>query len=308
METHSFRVSSSSRGERLDRYLNAVCPDLSRSRIQYLIRTGQVLVNYMPVSSCNHRVRTDDIISLNIPPPVTLELEPVSMELEILYEDEHIAVINKPAGLVVHPGAGRESDTLVHGLLHHCTDLSGIGGAVRPGIVHRLDKDTSGIMIIAKNDLSHNALMTQFKERIVQKTYLALVKGAMKDLSGMVQTQLGRHPIHRKKIAVVTNGKHAITEWHRLKHNQTASLVSIRLHTGRTHQIRVHMAHIGHPLLGDSLYGGPVTLHIEGQEIKIARQMLHSHSLRIIHPISQKPMEWTSEPPEDMKKLMKMLF
>lgn len=262
----------------------------------------------MPVLSCNHKVRTDDSISLNIPPPVLLKLEPVSMELEILYEDEHIAVINKPAGLVVHPGAGREADTLVHGLLHHCKNLSGIGGAIRPGIVHRLDKDTSGIMIIAKNDLSHNALMTQFKERIVQKTYLALVKGAIKDLSGMVQTQLGRHPIHRKKMAVVTTGKHAVTEWKRLRHNQTASLVSVRLHTGRTHQIRVHMAHIGHPLLGDNLYGGPMTIRINDKGIQVTRQILHSYRLHILHPVSQQPMEWIVEPPEDMKGLITIIF
>lgn len=308
MEIHTFCVSPQSHGERLDRYLHSVCPTLSRSRIQDLIRTGQVTINNLIVLDCSQKVRSNDRISVHIPPPIELELKPVAMDLAILYEDEHIVVINKPAGLTVHPGAGKENNTLVHGLLHHCTDLSGIGGAVRPGIVHRLDKDTSGIMIIAKNDSSHNALMAQFKERIVQKTYLALVKGPLKDLSGIIQTQLGRHPVHRKRMAVVANGKLAVTEWKRLKYNQTASMVSIRLHTGRTHQIRVHMAHIGHPLLGDSLYGGPVTLHINGQDIKIPRQMLHSHRLRIIHPISHEPMEWTSEPPQDMRELMEILF
>ncbi len=266
------------------------------------------MLNGLPVTTSSHRVKTNDIIALQIPPPVLTEIQPVSMKLDILYEDEHIVVVNKPAGLVVHPGAGREADTLVHGLLHHCTDLSGIGGAVRPGIVHRLDKDTSGIMIVAKNDPSHNTLMTQFKERRVEKTYLALVKGEMKDLSGFIQTQLGRHSVHRKKMAVVTNGRHAITEWKRLRHNQAASLVSVRLHTGRTHQIRVHMAHIGHPLLGDNLYGGPTTINSKGNEIKITRQILHSYRLCILHPISQQPMEWAVEPPEDMKELIKMLF
>lgn len=260
------------------------------------------------MSTRSHKVKAGDIIALQIPPPVSLKIKPVSMKLDILYEDEHLTVINKPAGLVVHPGAGKEEDTLVHGLLYHCTDLSGIGGTVRPGIVHRLDKDTSGIMIVAKNDLSHNNLMIQFKERRVQKTYLALVKGDMNDLSGVVQTQLGRHPVHRKKMAVVTTGRHAVTEWKRLRHSQTASLVSVQLHTGRTHQIRVHMAHIGHPLLGDSLYGGPMTIHMNGKEIKAARQALHSYRLSILHPLSQEPMEWTAEPPEDMRELINILF
>lgn len=266
------------------------------------------MLNGLPVATRSHKVKVGDIIELQIPPPISLKIEPVFMEIDILYEDEHIAVINKPAGLVVHPGAGQEANTLVHGLLHHCTDLSGIGGAIRPGIVHRLDKDTSGIMVVAKNDLSHNTLMTQFKERGVQKTYLALIKGEIKDLSGIIQTQLGRHSIHRKKMAVVTNGKHAVTEWKRLRHNQTASLVSVQLHTGRTHQIRVHMAHIGHPLLGDSLYGGPMTIHINEKEIKVARHALHSYRLRILHPVSQQPMEWTVEPPEDMRELIRILF
>jgi len=308
METHTFRVSPLHQGERLDRYLTIVCPHISRSRIQQLMETGQVMLNGLPVSTRSHKVKAGDSISLAIPPPIPLKLQPVSMELEIIHEDEHIAVINKPAGLVVHPGAGQEADTLVHGLLHHCTDLSGIGGTVRPGIVHRLDKDTSGLMVIAKNDHSHNALMAQFKGRLVQKTYLALVKGEMRDLSGIIQTQLGRHPVHRKKMAVVTNGRQAVTEWKRLRHHQTASLVSVRLHTGRTHQIRVHMAHIGHPLLGDSLYGGPMTIHINGEEIKVVRHALHSYRLRILHPVSQQPMEWTVEPPEDMRELISILF
>lgn len=266
------------------------------------------MLNGSPVLTRSHKVKTNDIITLQIPPPVPLEIKPVSIELDILYEDEHIVVLNKQSGMVVHPGAGQEVNTLVHGLLHHCTDLSGIGGAVRPGIVHRLDKDTSGIMVVAKNDFSHNTLTTQFKERKVQKIYLALVKGEMKDLSGIIQTQLGRHPVHRKKMAVVTNGRQAITEWKRLRHNQTASLLSVQLHTGRTHQIRVHMAHMGHPLLGDSLYGGPTTITNQGQDIKITRQALHSYRLRLLHPVSQQPMEWTVEPPEDMRKLIRILF
>jgi len=308
METHSFCVSPHIHAERLDKYLSTVLRDLSRSRIQQLIETGKVTVNHVPVLASSHKVKAGDFIYIVIPPPVPLTLQPISMELEILYEDEHIAVINKPAGLVVHPGAGKESNTLVHGLLYHCTDLSGIGGSVRPGIVHRLDKDTSGIMVIAKNDQSHNALMAQFKARQVQKTYLALVKGAIKDVSGLIQTQLGRHSIQRKKMAVVTKGKEAITQWKRLRHSPTASLVSVQLHTGRTHQIRVHMAHIGHPLLGDSLYGGPTTLHIRGKTLQIPRQALHSHYLRILHPVSQQPMEWASELPQDMQTLIETLF
>lgn len=254
------------------------------------------------------KVKAGHIIEVSIPPPEKISIKPLPIPIEIIYEDASIMVINKPAGLVVHPGAGRENETLVHALMHHCHDLSGIGGKIRPGIVHRLDKDTSGLMVIAKDDSSHWALADEFKTGLVKKNYTAIVAGKMRDKAGKIDLPIGRHHIDRKKMSVATKtGKCAITEWMLKESLQGASLLSIQIHTGRTHQIRVHMAHLRHPILGDSLYGGPLTLKTADGTVTVPRQMLHASRLKIRHPVTGREMEWCSEIPDDMAQILQKL-
>jgi 23S rRNA pseudouridine1911/1915/1917 synthase len=288
-----FHVSEEYRGLRLDHFLSAQAQGFSRSRIQRLIQSGHVLLNGARTKP-GAKIHANDIVALDEPPPVPDENLPEEMPLEILHEDDDILVLNKPAGLVVHPAAGNRQHTLVNALLHHCKNLSGIGGSQRPGIVHRLDKETSGCLVVAKNDAAHQNLSRQFSGREVLKIYLALAQGRLKKEKGVIETSIGRHPVHRKKMAVVdaARGRAAKTEYRVVGIFGGASLVECRLHTGRTHQIRVHLKHIGHPLLGDKLYGTRTSA-------AHSRQMLHAWKLGFSHPRTGRWMEYESPIPRD---------
>jgi 23S rRNA pseudouridine1911/1915/1917 synthase len=267
---------------RLDQFLAKRLPEFSRSRLQQLIRDGFVRLNNS-TSRPRQIVRNGDKIELTEPPLEKIEALPEQIPLEILFEDNDLIVINKPAGLVVHPGAGHREHTLVNALLNHCATLSGIGGKERPGIVHRLDKDTSGCIVIAKNDTTHRELSRQFAARTVEKTYLALVAGKLRKSVGVIEEKIGRHPVHRQRMsATPLRGRAAKTEYRLVRSSERASLVECRLHSGRTHQIRVHLHHLGHPVLGDKVYG-----HRLAKDF--SRQMLHAWKLGFRHPGTE---EW----------------
>ncbi len=289
-------------GKRLDAWLAAEQPEHSRARWQSLIQDGNVTANGESVKR-NHKLREGDRVEWTIPDPVSTEVLPEDIPLDILYEDAHVIAINKPAGLVVHPAAGNENGTLVNALLHHCTDLAGIGGEIRPGIVHRLDKDTSGVIIVAKTEAALNELARQFKERETEKEYRAVVRGVPSPPRGRIETTIGRHPIHRKKMAAeVRNGRHAVSNYEVIEAFDRAALLRVQIETGRTHQIRVHMAHIKHPVIGDKLYG---RAHADG--IKADRQMLHAAKLSIAHPDTGERMYFCAPLPEDMERLLTQL-
>lgn len=230
-----------------------------------------------------------------------LQIEPEDINLDIIYEDKDVIVVNKPQEMVVHPAPGVYSGTLVNALLHHCKDLSGINGVARPGIVHRIDKDTSGILVVAKNDISHNNLAAQFKEHSISRVYMALVEGIIKDEQGTIEAPIGRHPVDRIKMAVVKDGRHAVTHYKVIERFKNHTLVECRLETGRTHQIRVHMSHIMHPLVGDPVYG------YKKQRFNLKGQMLHAKLLGFIHPTTRQYVEFESELPEYFKKIIKIL-
>ncbi len=292
---------------RLDVYLAARSDHLSRARIQSLIRDGFVKVNDSR-SKPSYKLKPGDHVSLRIPEPEPLELKPERIDFDIVYEDRSLIVLNKPPGLVVHPAPGHYTGTLVQGLLLHCQDLSGIGGILRPGIVHRLDKDTSGLMVVAKNDRVHSLLSAQFKAGTVSKQYVALVHGRVGDDEKEISLPISRHPKKRKEMAVaVRGGKHALTRWKKIREFESGfSLLSISIKTGRTHQIRVHLSHVGHPVVGDPVYGygkgwwKKQRLHQEGILSTINRQMLHAKRLGFFHPIEENYLEFDSILPEDM--------
>ncbi len=299
----SFSVAAG--GERLDRYLVAQLPELSRAALQRLIEAGEVLVNGQP-SRPAYKIRPGDLLVVRVPPPEPTELLPEPIPLDIVYEDADLIVVNKPAGLVVHPGAGNPRGTLVNALLYHCPTLS-VGGAVRPGIVHRLDKDTSGLLVVAKNDLAHQRLQQQFKRREVRKQYLALVYGALRTDSGYIQAPIGRHPVQRVKMAVVEKGREARTRWTvRARYVDAAgrpyTLLDVLLETGRTHQIRVHCAWLGHPLVGDTLYGP------QRPALSAPRQCLHAAALSFTHPIAGTPLSFSAPLPEDFQSVLDSLM
>lgn len=277
---------------RIDLYLVTVLPEFSRSRIQQLIRTGFVRLN-AAITRPNEPVRTGDQIELRNPPMEKIETRPEAIPLEILFEDDDLIVINKPAGMTVHPGAGHREHTLVNALLHHCRTLSGIGGKERPGIVHRLDKETSGCLVAAKNDVAHRELSKQFAERTVEKIYLALVAGKMRNETGVIEERIGRHPVHRQRMSASSSrGRPARTEYHVLRSSEQASLLECRLHSGRTHQIRVHLHHLGHPVLGDKIYGSRLAKNFP-------RQMLHAWKLGFLHPHSGERKNFEAPLPDD---------
>lgn len=284
-------------GIRLDQYLSMHVPELSRSRIQALIKSGEIRLNGKSTKP-RQTVSRGDLIEVNIPEPKPAAAQPQDIPLNILYEDAHIVVLNKDSGMVVHPAAGNEDGTLVNALLHHCGDLSGIGGVERPGIVHRLDKDTSGCLVVAKNDGAHQSLTEQFSERSTSKLYLAVVQGRPRESHGTLFTHIGRHPVNRMKMAVVNppGGKAAITDWEALAYDpgSDSTLVLCTLHTGRTHQIRVHMHHLGHPLIGDPIYSTP-----SRQKAKTGRLMLHAWRLGFSHPASGERLEFESPIPSE---------
>ena len=289
-------------GERLDAFLSRSVEDLSRSAAQKLLEEGCVKRNGKPGKK-NDRLEPGDAIDVTIPEPKPLEAVPTKMDLEIAYEDEDVLVINKPKGLVVHPAAGHEDDTLVNGLLYARGDsLSGINGVLRPGIVHRIDKDTSGLLAIAKNDLAHSVLASQLKDHTMCRTYDAIVCGNLKDDTGTVDAPIGRSPSDRKKMCVITrNSKPAVTHYEVVKRYKGYTHIRCRLETGRTHQIRVHMAYIGHPLLGDTVYGH------KKPELGQSSQCLHAGVLCFAHPRDGHPVMVFAELPQYFKDVLQKL-
>lgn len=301
MDKYRFNITNEFIGIRIDKFLSEKIEGKSRAFIQGLITDEKIKVNDVLVKS-NYKLRMNDEIEVIMPEPVNLNIEAENISLEIIYEDEDVAVINKPQGMVVHPAPGNYSGTLVNGLLYHCKDLSGINGVIRPGIVHRIDKDTSGVLVIAKNDEAHNCLAAQFKEHSIKREYYALVEGKFTKEEGSIDKPLGRHKKDRLKIAIVEDGKRAVTHYKVLEqYNNGTSLVKCVLETGRTHQIRVHMASIGHPLVGDEVYG------LKRQRYKLNGQVLHAKCLGFIHPNSNQYVEFNSELPDYFIELLNKL-
>ena len=290
-------------GERLDVFLTEQNQDFSRSHVQKLIADGKVMVNGQQ-RKANFKLTAGDEITLEIPEAVEAEILPEDIPLDTLYEDKDIIVINKARGMVVHPAAGVFSGTLVNALMHHCTDLSGINGELRPGIVHRLDKDTSGVMVAAKSDKAHLSLAQQIKDKTAHRIYQAIVYGNIKEEAGIIKGDIGRHPVDRKKMAIVQDGKSAVTHFKVLERFGEYTLVECALETGRTHQIRVHMTHIGHPLVGNPKYG---TNGKRKDNFSIQGQALHSMSLELDHPVTGERMTFNTELPEDMQKILRYL-
>lgn len=292
-------------GERLDVALTQRGVGPSRAAVQKLIEQGHVLINGIPARA-GHKIRAGDRIEAEIPPPTSIDVEPEALSLDILFEDQDVVVINKPRGMAVHPGAGLLKGTLVNALLAHCRDLSGIGGKIRPGIVHRLDKDTTGVLVVAKNDTSHLSLAQQIKDRTVTRRYLALVHGEVREESGTMDTPFGRHPVERHRMAVLPHGgRRAVTHFTLLERLSRYSLLDVRLETGRTHQIRVHMAHMGHPIVGDPVYGRRRAR--EKGELELEGQALHARLLGFLHPRSGAYMEFAAPPPDDFRRALEKL-
>lgn len=302
MQTQSmnFIVDIDNVGKRIDVYLAEMIDNMSRSQIQKIIGDGNVVVNEKIVKS-NYKLKEDDEIVLNLPEPVALKIEPENIPIEIVYEDNDLVVVNKPQGMVVHPAPGNYSGTLVNALLFHCKNLSSINGVIRPGIVHRIDKDTSGILVVAKNDISHRSLAEQIKEHSVNRIYLAIAEGIVKDDEGTINKPIARHHVDRKKMAIVEGGREAITHYRVLERFRENTYIQCKLKTGRTHQIRVHMSSIGHPLVGDPVYG------YKKQKYKLEGQALHAATLGFIHPTKNEYMEFTSTPPRYFIELLEKL-
>jgi 23S rRNA pseudouridine1911/1915/1917 synthase len=310
LRTEIFTVEKSLPRTRLDTFLREKFPPVSRAALKRLMSEGRLLVNGQSIKPTHHP-RAGDQIEIHWPPPKPAAAQPLDLPLDILFEDDSLLVLNKPAGLVVHPAAGHEADTLVNALLHHCAgQLSGIGGVARPGIVHRLDKQTSGCLVVAKNDETHLALARQFAARRVKKIYHAIVGGELERAAGEIHAALARHPVHRKRMTVRkdASSRAAHTAWRVLEKLRLTTLVEAQIHTGRTHQIRVHFQFIGHPLLGDDTYG-------ERQNKKFAelvgyaapRVMLHARELAFTHPHTESPMSFEAPLPEDFLAALKFL-
>jgi 23S rRNA pseudouridine1911/1915/1917 synthase len=297
MDTFEFNVDESSVGTRLDVFISTKFEDKSRSYIQGIIEGETVTVNGKCRKS-NYKMKLGDTITLLIPEPIELNVKAEEIPLDVIYEDSDVIVINKPQDMVVHPAPGNYSGTLVNALLHHCKDLSGINGIVRPGIVHRIDKDTSGVLVVAKNDNAHNCLAMQLKDHSMTRSYLALVEGIIKSDEGTIDEPIGRHPIDRIKMGIVKNGKKAVTHFKVIERFEGYTLVECNLETGRTHQIRVHMAKIGHPLVGDLIYG------YKKQRFNLKGQALHAKKLGFIHPSTNEYMEFVSPLPDYFENLM----
>lgn len=284
---------------RIDKVLSSLLKDYSRSQIQQWLREGYVQVNG-EVTRANYKVKQADQVLIQIPEPEQLDLLPENIPLEILYEDQDVAVINKPQGMVVHPSAGHPNGTLVNALLYHLSELSSINDVIRPGIVHRIDKDTSGLLMIAKNDRAHESLAKQLKDKTSLRKYIALVHGVIPHDKGVINAPIGRSKVDRKMQAVIEDGKSAVTHFQVLERFDQFTLVELQLETGRTHQIRVHMKYIGYPLAGDPVYGPKKTLPGKGQ-------FLHAQVLGFTHPVSGKELVFEAPIPEDFKKTLKKL-
>ncbi len=292
--------------KRLDVYVSEAM-ELTRSGAQILIEDGQVLVNGKSEAK-NYRLRKDDVVDISLPEPKELLVEAENIPLDIVYEDEDIVVINKPSGMVVHPANGNESGTLVNALLYHCKDsLSGINGVIRPGIVHRIDKDTSGLLVVAKNDEAHIFLSSLLKDHEIKRTYHAILTGHLREGSGTVNAPIARHPVDRKKMAVVKGGKEAITHYEVICEYPSFTYAKMELETGRTHQIRVHMSHIGHPIIGDTVYGGGKTPFEKTNASLLNGQALHAKRLCFPHPKTKEIMTFECELPDNFKSLLERL-
>jgi len=307
--TIEIQLDASHAGWRLDRALAAQVPALSRERLKVLTKAGALTRAGKAVRDPATKVNGDEIFVLVVPAPEPAHNEPQEIPLPIVYEDDHLLVVDKPAGLVVHPAAGNRDGTLVNALLHHCGgSLSGIGGVARPGIVHRIDKDTSGLLVVAKHDKAHEGLAKQFADHSIDRRYLAIVSGVPRQAEGSVDAPLARSAQNRKKIAIVAKGKRAVTHWKRLELLNDAALVECRLETGRTHQVRVHMASIGHPLVGDPVYGRGKSAHRKLlNQLDFKRQALHAAHLGFVHPVTKGRLSFDSALPSDMQELFTAL-
>lgn len=300
MQQLEFIISKENENKRIDSFLNDNLQDISRSRIQKLIEEKEILVNNKNINK-NYKLKENDKIVVNIEEPKEIDILPENIPLDIVYEDDDIILVNKPQNMVVHPANGHYSGTLVNALMFHCKDnLSGINGIMRPGIVHRIDKDTSGILIIAKNDKAHQSLASQLEDHSMTRVYYAIVYNNLKNDTGTIDAPIGRHPIDRKKMAVTDkNSKRAVTHYEVLQRFKKYTFIRLKLETGRTHQIRVHMAYIGNPLLGDNVYGK------EKQPFNLIGQVLHAKVLGFIHPTTNEYMEFETELPQYFKELLK---
>jgi 23S rRNA pseudouridine1911/1915/1917 synthase len=308
-QRQTYIVESGEQGLRLDVFLSRRDPSLSRSRVQRLIAEGAVRAGDRAVKA-SHKVREGETIACDVAPADVYDVTPENIPLFVIYEDASVLVVDKPAGMVVHPAAGHRQGTLVHAMLFHCRDLSGIGGVLRPGIVHRLDKDTSGLLVAAKSDRAHQALTEQFKGRQVKKNYLALVYGDVREDSGRIDLPVGRHPQDRKKMSTQSRrGREAATRWKVQERYGAATLLEVDIETGRTHQIRVHLNAIGHPVVGDGVYGGARRVNAVAEPSlravlkKMKRQALHAAHLRFTHPLTGETLAFSSPPPPDMASL-----
>lgn len=302
MEKHCFTADIEHEDQRIDRYLTEMLPEQSRSFFQKLIRYGFVMVNHIIVK-VNYRLKTGDVIEIDIPDAVPTEIVPENIPLDILYEDDDLLIVNKPKGMVVHPAVGHSTGTLVNAIMYHCQgNLSGINGEIRPGIVHRIDKDTTGSLIICKNDEAHRNIAEQIKEHSVTRRYVGVVAGTFSEESGTVEGAIGRHPNDRKRMTInEKNGKPAVTHYRVLQTLKGASFMEFELETGRTHQIRVHMASISHPLLGDTVYGNSKNPY------KLQGQALHARTIGFIHPTTGEYIEVSAPIPEYMTELVRKL-
>ena len=301
MDIFELEITAEENGTRLDSYLAEELEGISRSYLQKLIGEGLILVNQKTVKA-NYKVKTGDTLLVQIPEAAPVDIQPEPMNLDIVYEDSDLLIVNKPVGLVVHPAHGHYSGTLVNGLLAHCTDLSGINGKMRPGIVHRIDKDTSGLLMIAKNDLAHQHLAEQLKAHSIKRAYYALVQGVISEPAGLVDAPIGRHEIDRKKMAVTfKNSKEARTHYYVKERFAKNTFIECRLETGRTHQIRVHMAYLGHPLVGDPLYG------TRKNNLDFPGQALHAYALGFVHPRTGEELYFEAPIPEHFQSVLKTL-
>ena len=309
---HRFEVSQQDAGSRLDVFLSRMDLELSRNQVQRFIENNHIQVNGKP-QKASYRLRPGEQVSVYLPPPPPPELTPEPLPVQIIFEDEHLIGINKPPGLVVHPATSHRKSTLVHGLLHHCGRLADLGGPLRPGIVHRLDKDTSGIIVVAKNNSAYRHLSSQFKEKSVYKEYTALVHGRLRQSSGEFTAPIQRHPKNRKKMGIIAGGRDAFTSWWLEMMFGEVSLVKVVIKTGRTHQIRVHFAHAQHQVVGDATYGGKKRVRsiknplVRARLSKVKRQMLHARRLVLEHPVTGERLDLSAPMPEDMSDLLEFL-
>lgn len=299
MTVVTYTIESENAGERIDKALSSIQAEWSRSQIAGWISDGIIKVNGEDIKA-KYKVKEGDVIEIDVPDPEPLEVIPENLELEIVYEDQDVLVVNKPKGMVVHPAPGHMTGTLVNGLMHHCKDLSGINGILRPGIVHRIDKDTSGLLMVAKNDVAHQSLVEQLVEKSVTRKYTALVHGHIAHDKGTIDAPIGRDSKDRQKQAIVDNGKHAVTHFQVIERFGNYTLVECRLETGRTHQIRVHMNYIGYPLVGDPKYGPKKTIDFGGQ-------VLHAGVLGFVHPKTKEYLEFEVSIPDDFRQLLEEL-